>query len=220
MDEEYLTIKEAREYTGKSDESVRRLIRHIRAKYMIQEDISAEELEAKTSLLRKTNVRRDVTGKQIFEWLIAKSELEPSLTEQSPKVPASNEQQPVLEDAREDTQTIPGGTHEDAQPSMPEDPTEDALYVPKSIPVGSLEEVEKLRIQNFELRIASQAKTIAIQQIQKGHETTVSRLVDAVTDQGKRIGNLEGQLLALKEGEFAESPEDTEDAVTREDYNR
>ena len=76
MDEEYLTIKEAMGRTGKSEATIRRLVRMLRAQYEVGLGDSNDQIIQKTSLLRKRNESTDKDEEPIFEWLIAASTLE------------------------------------------------------------------------------------------------------------------------------------------------
>ena len=75
MEDEYLTIPEAMKFTGKSDSTIRRWIRLVRDGYHVSLTDTIEELETKTSFLRKKNVRKNRRGVQEFDWLLSKSAL-------------------------------------------------------------------------------------------------------------------------------------------------
>ena len=76
MEEEYLTIKEAMSRTGKSEATIRRLVRMLRAQYEVGLGDTNDQIIQKTSLLRKRNESTDKDEEPIFEWLIATSTLE------------------------------------------------------------------------------------------------------------------------------------------------
>jgi len=74
--QEYLTIRQAAQLFGKSDETIRRFIRLARAMHQVELEDTNEQLEEKTPILRKQNVSTDKNGVQIFDWLLLKSALE------------------------------------------------------------------------------------------------------------------------------------------------
>ena len=74
MEKEYLTIKDAMAHTSKSEETIRRWIRSVRSQFQIDLDDTNEELEQKTTFLRKQNeaqpdgaARRDKRGLPVFD---------------------------------------------------------------------------------------------------------------------------------------------------------
>ena len=77
MDEEYLTIKEAMGRTGKSEATIRRLVRMLRTQYGVELGDTNDQIVQKTSLLRKRNESTDKDEEPIFEWLIATCDLPP-----------------------------------------------------------------------------------------------------------------------------------------------
>ena len=75
MENEYVTIKEAEQRTGKSDETIRRWIRFARSGYGVDLEDTDQQLEEKEAPLRKRNVTTDKHGVQQFEWLLSTSAL-------------------------------------------------------------------------------------------------------------------------------------------------
>ncbi len=53
MEHEYLTIQEAIPHIGKSEETIRRWVRHTRAQFQVELNETNVELEQKTVILRK-----------------------------------------------------------------------------------------------------------------------------------------------------------------------
>jgi len=80
MDEDYLTIPEAIEYTGTSDATIKRWIRLVRAQFFIDLEDTNEQLALKTPHLRKENIRRDLHGVQQFAWRLSKAGLKEYFT--------------------------------------------------------------------------------------------------------------------------------------------
>ncbi len=85
MDKEYLTVKDAIAHTGKSEETIRRWIRSIRGQFLIDLGDTNEQLEQKTTFLRKQNEaqpdgapRQDRHGSPIFDWLLLREALDES----------------------------------------------------------------------------------------------------------------------------------------------
>ncbi len=76
MEEEYFTINEAIGRTGKSEATIRRLVRMLRTQYEVGLGDTNDQIIQKTSLLRKRNESTDKDEEPIFEWLIAASTLE------------------------------------------------------------------------------------------------------------------------------------------------
>ena len=60
MEEEYFTIKEAIIRTGKSEATIRRLVRMLRAQYGVELGDTNDQIIPKTSLLRKRNESADI----------------------------------------------------------------------------------------------------------------------------------------------------------------
>ena len=144
MEEEYLSIKDAMNRTVKSEVTIRRLVRMLRAQYDVEIGDSNDTSIPKTSLLRKRNESTDKDGEPVFEWLVATSALEHLIADSQP--PSHEvEQQIVGQD-----QQVPDDTHKDKPEhshtgSQPEDdvPHEDNLRV-SDVGQGDAREVSQL----------------------------------------------------------------------------
>ena len=142
MENAYLTIKEAMAHTGRSEETIRRWVRHTRAQYQVELDETNDELEPKTHTLRKQNEanpdgspRRDKHGVPVFEWLLQKTALDesfpadgaqspPTLLADPPHAPSvdtDDDTHPVHEDSPAPTQSKTDSPHE----IEAEDPNDD-----------------------------------------------------------------------------------------------
>jgi len=113
MAQEYLTIKEAMVYSGRSEETIRRWIRSTRAQFLIEIEDTNQELEQKTPLLRKQNEthpdgapRQDRHGVPVFDWLLLRSALDESFHEEG---------QPPSADSHQDPHSSNEGTHDHPQ---------------------------------------------------------------------------------------------------------
>jgi len=128
MEEEYLSIKDAMNRTGKSEVTIRRLIRMLRTQFSVELGDSNDTIIQKMSLLRKRNESTDKDGEPVFEWLVATSALENLIDDsQSPSYDVeqqvAEQGQQTPDDAREDEPepSLAGGqpkydvTHEDDQ---------------------------------------------------------------------------------------------------------
>ncbi len=92
--DEYLTIRQTATAFGKSDETIRRLIRQVRAMYQVDLEDTNEELEQKTPTLRKQNIKTDKNGVQAFDWLLLKPALEEHFKEEpDPYAPTQDDPQ-------------------------------------------------------------------------------------------------------------------------------
>lgn len=128
MEEEYLSIKDAMNRTGKSEVTIRRLIRMLRMQFSVELGDSNDAIIHKTPLLRKRNESIDKDGEPVFEWLVAAPALENLIDNSHSPSPDVEQQvaqhsQQESDDGREDEpepsradgQTIDGVGHADDQ---------------------------------------------------------------------------------------------------------
>ena len=118
MEEEYLSIKDAMNRTGKSEVTIRRLIRMLRTQFSVELADKNDAIIQKTSVLRKRNESTDKEGEPVFEWLVAASALEDLIDDsQSPshdvEQQVAEQGQQTLDDGREDE---PDHSRADSQP--------------------------------------------------------------------------------------------------------
>ena len=105
MAQEYLTIKEAMVYTGRSESSIRRWIRALRNQFQIDLDHTNEQLQQTTPHLRKRNElefngtpRQDKHGLPVFDWLLLKTSLDEAFPLEGSQLPSDN-LQPLHDDS-------------------------------------------------------------------------------------------------------------------------
>ena len=124
MADDYLTIKEAMDFTRKSEATLRRLIRSLRAQYDVKLDDTNDRIVEKTSLLRKRDERTDRNKDPVFTWLVAPSAIEAL---------SDHDQHPVRDDSHNEYEDRREGGH-DRGPAEPETiptPVQEDVQIPK-----------------------------------------------------------------------------------------
>ena len=137
MEDQYLTIKQAMVYTGKSEETVRRFIRSVRERNGVELDDTNEQIKPKTQILRKQNEDFDRREEPIWAWLILQSVLEEAFPDYYYEGTHSPTQS-LLQNSLEDAQSRDEDEHADGQ--------EEQEYPQK----GSPSENENTRLEDEE----------------------------------------------------------------------